>query len=54
LRDELFPKEKSEHLVGEHLRQEAIGKSGKVMEAALAILASLCHQEVEMGVESWS
>jgi hypothetical protein len=33
---------------GEHLSQEAVGKSGKVMEATLSILASLGHQEVDM------
>ena len=47
LRDELLPKKKREDLPGEHLSQAAVGKSGKVMEAALSILASLGHQEVD-------
>jgi hypothetical protein len=51
LRDELFLEEKREDLAGEHLSQQAVGKSGDMMEAALSILASLAHQEVGMGIE---
>lgn len=43
--------EKSENLPGENLSEEAVGESGEVMEATLAILAPFCRQEVDMGVE---
>ena len=51
LRDHLLPKEKSENLSGEHLSEEAIIKSGDVMEVAIPVFTSLCYQEMGMGVK---
>jgi hypothetical protein len=50
LRDEFLLEEKSEDLPGENLSEEAVRESGEVMEAALAIVAPFCRQEVDMGV----
>jgi|GEM_PF-2346931 len=49
LRDELLPEKKREDLPGEHPGEEAIRKTGDMMEAALAILA---HQTAEASVKT--
>ena len=49
--DELRLEEESEDLPRKELGKEAVGKRRDMMEAALSCLASLGHQEVQMGVE---
>jgi hypothetical protein len=51
LRDELFPKEQGEDFALEELGHQAVLELSEMMKRPLKVLASLGHQEVDMGVE---
>jgi hypothetical protein len=50
LRDELFPKEKSELFALEEVGQEGVLEGGHMMEPSLRAFASLSHQKMEVDV----
>ena len=49
--DEFLPEEKSENLAGEELGQKVVLEGSEMMKYPVLVLAALCNQEVEMGVE---